>query len=401
MNCSDKLVMTEYHNQLHLKSLWVCGLQFASNEFEMFAAGARIGVDIRKLYFILPDPSEIERFPDEYNYLLLVNNSTVRKLDSWKKFISNEICPYATSPYSTILTTVAGNKTVNVHDIAINVLKIAQKFISYKKYIFKLVTAITVILVWLPLMMDMSDYTDPWKVVFVLSSNYILAVMFVVDIHFLVAAIMDASRRYHVAQILSRMARPSHLDVAPVLNFRMKNPMVGLGSNRSLSSVSTRSNSIMSSVSISSGSRSGNYASTAISKVPPTPATSNHSSPRDGNRVGSGNGSATSIAVVPLDEVDIEQQADTFMNASMETTKDNKTNNKSNIIVDSNNVSSTDVFHSAVPGSESEAPKDYNLGNVPRVDFQVHQNLYAWLYTRTVLLDYGHRMQVQVNVYVG
>ena len=389
MDCTDETTIQNYQNQLQLISLWIFGQQHAVHEFEIFAAGARIGVDIQSIYFKLPKASDVEiNHENTFDDTIRFDGIQMRPHDAWKEFLC--------------ATQLASAGSVSAHDVVFRVLKLSQIFVTYKKYIFKIIVSVTVILVWLPLMMDMSDYTDPWKVVFVLSSNYILAVMFVVDIHFLVAAIMDASRRYHVAQILSRMARPSHLDVAPVLNFKVGNfgdSFKSLG--RSMSSVSTRSNSIMSSVSISSGSRSGNYASTAISKVPPTPATSNHSSPRDGNRVGSGNGSATSIAVVPLDEVDIEQQADTFMNASMETTKDNKTNNKSNIIVDSNNVSSTDVFHSAVPGSESEAPKDYNLGNVPRVDFQVHQNLYAWLYTRTVLLDYGHRMQVQVNVYVG
>ena len=378
MDCTDETTIQNYQNQLQLISLWIFGQQHAVHEFEIFAAGARIGVDIQSIYFKLPKASDVEiNHENTFDDTIRFDGIQMRPHDAWKEFLC--------------ATQLASAGSVSAHDVVFRVLKLSQIFVTYKKYVFKIIVSVTVILVWLPLMMDMSDYTDPWKVVFVLSSNYILAVMFVVDIHFLVAAIMDASRRYHVAQILSRMARPSHLDVAPVLNFKVGNfgdSFKSLG--RSMSSVSTRSNSIMSSVSISSGSRSGNHASPVNSKVPPTPAMSNHSSPRDGNSVGSGNGSVTSVAVVPLDEVDIEQQPDTFMNASIETTKDNK----SNVVIGSfvephRTVSSSDV--------QEETFADV----VPRVDFRIHQNLYAWLYTRTVLLDYGHRMQVRVNVYVG
>ena len=350
MNCKSKTCIKHYQNQLQLLGLWILDTQALVDDFFTYAAGARLGVDLRKVFYILPDSTK-EYSNSNSTSKDLKSSDDMKPLDAWKYFLNVE-------EYSNIMTTNSFNDiTISVFYVVKAIVQSTTKQIIYTGKIFKTFLAIGIILVLLPHLNNSPENLTPSRIIFLITSNYILFVFFIIDFHFLVATILDTVRRAVMAKTLTRMACPSSMEVSASLNFKVFNGQESLKATvRRLVTSSTTSLS-----------RSEKSSDSPIRKTA-SPSVSRQSTPPN------------KMLIVPFETEavdDVEQDGD-------------------------HDEAKEDTYSSPSPGNQSASIQaEGGTDVVPKVDFQIQQNLYAWLYTRTVLLDYGHRTVVRANIYIG
>ena len=328
-------------------------MQFNSRvyEFELYAAAARVGVDIDALHFLVPQHQE----------------ETVDELVSGKKhtprFIVNERFTMPQKWDMFLFTCDGGGKIPNSIDdmlvaakkaaAARRTLSIRQKGkdeerrkVSVREIIEPLICYTlaneqkksnltgfwsffcAAVIAAIPLVVGPSIERDHrvMKIVFLSCITFITFVFASVNLRFLFTATVDTERRKKIAELLSILIRPVANDYNPVVSFTGGVNMWTLIKDSFPDVLRFRRNS----------------------------------------RIAS---SGYNVE---------EDSGDTKSKPDIET-----------------GISRNDAKHTG-------AMAKFNYDSyIPRIDAEIPQNIYAWMYTRLVLQNYGKRILVRINSYTG
>jgi len=295
-----------------------------------------------------------------------------------------------------------------VAEVAAIVIQRMKSKIVYNPWIFRIFLSISIVLSLLPLLFRYyytSHEANGWDILFGVSSTSLLISYFMVDTHFLIGAMIDSSRRFGIGRILSSMARPSFIAINPILDVK-----IGLSTSRSVGKLANHQDSRRYSV--------VKIAAGAAQATSPHPASPDaviplHSAPRGTSEVGetsaagthrnsySHRGSRRGSAFIERgssDEEDVvtgdEENRRSRSRATTPVTLSSATTPSSN------SFSPTKTALNPSPLSTQQSMLDHDH-SIPRVDFSLQQNVYAWLYTRMAMMSYGHRMHFRVNIYIG
>ena len=375
MNCRRGNVDT-YQNQLQLISLWIFGSEISLlTDFEILSAAARVGADLKKMYFILPDIHETEQLSVEQQQQIFTPFCSVRPQQAWINFIHQ----YSKTTNSVVRQSNNGRLIISVHDVVRCVVGKAQHRLTYDLYVFYTMVAAACLMSIIPLVTrDLSGQdVSGWNICFFVSSTFVNFFFFLLIVHFIIASITDALRRVEVSQILSTMARPSGMLLLPVLSVRHPTSSVG------------KSLSIIRSMEISSSFSSTVHSKDRGASSPPARDHTIENNNQNTSKAKSSNRVAVADEVEPLSDAvhPFTHHIATVGDSDLETSGPVTPQSSS--------------LESAPPVTCSLASDELYLSDIPKVDLNIHQNVSSWLYARTVLMCYGHRMLFRVNIYVG
>jgi hypothetical protein len=338
-------------------------------KFEITSAAARIGIDIDSFHFLLPSPSSAvddrekgDENPE--NEQLKDVEYELKTLNQWEKFLDR---PLRTKQNDRNSLDNTDNLTVNnassgslqelarharVRRIKVSVGEVVETILTRanKEYpfsddisnfitLFSAIVTFTPILVN-PLLLSKNEPNYPWPIIYCVFSVPIVQIMCVTNCLILVlTSSFDTRRRLSAVSVLSALVRPTMMDTDPQIIFGLDGPPVSWCVSKKRKQLKREKEIIR------------------LTKL--------YDSFGTGGDVE--NGSISSPFKSTEKRGDMKQEKE----------------------VDEQNE---DDDNGEGPEEEKE---------IPRLSLEIPQNVYAWLYTRLVLMTFGQRMLFRINAYVA
>jgi hypothetical protein len=358
-------------------------------EFEIYGAAARVGVNIDILHYLIPDhdPNSKERDvriikSGAARFQPLVKYTSAQKWDMFLSFAgvlkdqeNEEITVKQEQPKPGSLgrresirksrrvtlksslhtNTQSKRRRVTISEVLEPCIKFAtepDERSRSQSFYASWGVAISVGLV--PIFIDNPLYENPHTfyyyvvgVIFLLSSSLLTVVYGFVMFQFLFTATIDTQRRLRIATLLSGLVRPVHQDFSPHIS------LFGFD-GASIKGIIWK------------------HVKQGMDHVS-SMGTSRHNVHRDS----------------ALPDLEMIQHANDKDHAG-------ERRDDPDVIRIGHNSRQFEIID-----CPEKMAKEFDEWHVPKVDFEIPQNIYAWMYTRLVVQNYGNRMLFRISLYSG
>ena len=446
MTCPSSETVQIYQSQLQLLSGWLGGDDDVL-EFEIVSAAARVGVDIDVLHFILPTGDEIPVDPhmghmghmghDGHGGTMGGVAATACTLSlspsqMWDEFLSHSIQPHSSKHYSGAPSNKAMQlkscRKVTAHQFMRSVIKAAVEYntlggmVYY--YIFVVIAAVALAL--MPLTHYWNDGPDISsarfynRLIFDVSSSYIICQYFFNDFLFLGAIIVDSTRRYDIAVTLSKLIRPTFREMDAVVDLTWDKVSVATLARES--SKNSKALAVAEAVTCTDEVLSKVMSARMINQIHPELAgLMSKRKVKDGMVDVEAGGNQDVSMSSQFHEFSVESGVQ-MRNRGMVSSEQKEGEESLPIDSAASRVKpSPGLSHPSLFGLLRAcaiytcAPAELFLAAIgtcvsgkarpirtfPKLDFEVPQNVYAWMYSRFVLQSFGTRMLFRMQVYTG
>ena len=366
-----------FQSQHQLLTGWLTFQKDVIN-FELTSSALRLGYDINNLHFLIPLPT-----PDIILQRRHADNTLLEEATYWKSILAASGVNIATIPvtgkYIMMMITVVllailfiyyvsntyrfnyfgeqtedGYAKVSVKDMSFVLLSHSRQGSFYWGYFNTVIFLSTVILLILPLIMRTDvDYPnkDVWLTIYDISSSIQIFVYSAINMLFVITPINDALQRLYIAKTLTSLVSSEiHKDIQLVEK---------IGKDHSLS---------------------------PYGKVPS----------------GSSDNKLKSSRVLAEDarDMEVEMVLESHQVVNFASREISNMANTDSISHEEDDVED-DVHNGDSHPMNVDRPMAPTTQRIPTLDFYITQNVYAWMYTRLILQNYGRRMLFRMDLYTG